>query len=340
MTFKGENSQGDRSGVTSRVNSEGVGNAEGVKISTTNLSLKNGGQINSGTSATGKAGEINIIVRDSLYLSNDARVTVSSRGQENAGNLTITTDDLTLEQESSLSAETVASNGGNIQLNVSNLLSLQDSNISTTAGSEGMSANGGNIDINADLVVAMPSGDSDITAKAFQGTGGAININAQGILGIAERDLNSQTNDINASSSLGIDGTITINTIGSESFQETTEPPANIVESDEVVARTCALTKRAEDILAEEESTLTIQKRSTISSHQIDLMTSNEILDRTSSASGDKKTRERKQEPILTAQGAVYPARGVVRQADGTLILTAYDNNYHQRTPSHSPNCV
>ena len=185
----------------------------------------------------------------------------------------------------------------------------------------------------------MPSGDSDITAKAFQGTGGAININAQGILGIAERDLNSQTNDINASSSLGIDGTITINTIGSESFQETTEPPANIVESDEVVARTCALTKRAEDILAEEESTLTIQKRSTISSHQIDLMTSNEILDRTSSASGDKKTRERKQEPILTAQGAVYPARGVVRQADGTIILTAHNTNYDRRVSSHSPNC-
>ena len=42
---------------------------------------------------------------------------------------------------------------------------------------------------------------------------------------------------------------------------------------------------------------------------------------------------------IITAQGKIYPARGVVQQADGTVILTSRNSDSHQRTLNHSPNC-
>ena len=326
----------------------GTGDSGNLTLTSPQLTISDGAIITASTLGTGTGGEIKINAPDFVILINGAEIAVNSQGQGDAGNLTIATNDLTLEQESSLSAETVASDGGDIQLDVSNLLSLQDSTISTTAGSEGIRADGGNIEINADFLLAMPSGNSDITANAFQGQGGAIQINTQGIFGIAQRKLNSNTNDINASSNFDVEGNITINTADWGSFQETAEPPINTVESDEVVARICDPTKTAEDVLAGNENTLTIQDRSVSSSQPADLLTSNNILDNTESTVSDRQIGERKKaeqkalpeamSPILTAQGAVYPARGVVHQADGTIVLTAH-NNHDQRVSSHSPNC-
>jgi filamentous hemagglutinin family protein len=329
----------------------GTGDSGNLKLTSPQLTISNGAMITASTLGTGTGGSIEIMAADFVNLTKDAKIAVNSQGQGDAGELKITTNDLTLANQSSLSAETVASNGGNIQLNVSDSVLLQENSvISTTAGSEGIKANGGNIEINADFVVATPSENSDITANAFQGKGGAIEISTQGIFGIAERDLNPNANDINASSQLGVDGNITIQTIGSETFQETAEPPATIVESEGVVARICDPAKTAENILAGTEITLSIKKRP-IPPQPIDPLMSDNILLDAQSVIGNQENEGRRQvepqeqtsqeslSPILTAQGTIYPAQGIVRQADGTVILTAHKTNHNQRISSHSRNC-
>jgi large exoprotein involved in heme utilization and adhesion len=73
---------------------------------------------------------------------------------------------------------------------VQDLLQLRrNSQISTNAGKAQAIGDGGNITINAPngFIVAKPQENSDITANAFTGSGGKVQINATGIFGIAPR---------------------------------------------------------------------------------------------------------------------------------------------------------
>ena len=347
-----------------------TGSAGDVELSTAQLLVEGGGQITASSLAAGDGGSLSINATESVELRGidpsgfvPSSLVVGSQltsGTGNSGNLILTikiaTNSLTLEKQSGLSAETVASTGGNIQLDVMDLLLLQEnSTISTTAGSEGMRADGGNIEINANFVVAMPLENSDITANAFQGKGGSIQIDAQGIFGIAERDLNPNANDINASSDFGVDGNITIMAIGFEPFQVTADPPVNIVKSDEAVARICDPRQKSQDILAstENRNTLTIKGRGTLPSDATESLISDNILIKGQSLAETARAQEQNQSksqetvfneaypPILTSQGAIYPARGMANNHDGTLILTAYPTNMNKRAINNSsPNCV
>jgi filamentous hemagglutinin family protein len=162
--------------------------------------------------SSGKAGNL-IVTTNRLNVKNGAEVTVSGKGSGSAGNLTITTNDLRLNQ-GKLTAETNAGEGANIKLQNLDLLFMQnESLISAQAFKD---ANGGNINIDAakGFVVAVPEQNNDIIAKAFQGNGGKINITTQGIFGIEERKATSDntSNDIDASSEFGLNGTVEINT--------------------------------------------------------------------------------------------------------------------------------
>ena len=65
----------------------------------------------------------------------------------------------------------------------------RNSQISTNAGKAGLDGDGGNIniDIANGFIVALPEENSDITANAFTGAGGRVDINATGIFGIQPR---------------------------------------------------------------------------------------------------------------------------------------------------------
>jgi filamentous hemagglutinin family protein len=162
--------------------------------------------------SSGKAGDLNITTR-SLNVGDGARVSVSGEGTGPAGNLTIKANSIRLNQ-GRLTAETQAGSGANINLQDLDLLLMRDrSLVSAQAFNE---ANGGDITIRADngFIVAAPGEDSDIIANASEGRGGNINITTQGIFGIEERraiPVNG-TNDIDASSQFGVNGTVQINT--------------------------------------------------------------------------------------------------------------------------------
>ncbi len=92
------------------------------------------------------------------------------------------------------------------------LLLRNGSNISTNAVTAKGGADGGNIIIDSNFILAFPSENSDITANAFTGDGGRVEITANGILGIEPRMKLTPLSDITASSTFGVAGIVEINT--------------------------------------------------------------------------------------------------------------------------------
>jgi filamentous hemagglutinin family protein len=157
----------------------------------------------------GEAGNVTVTTGQ-LRVEDGAKIAVSGEQSGNAGNLRVNAGSIFLDKQGELIASTASGEGGNINLQADDLLLLRrNSQISTNAGGTG---NGGNIDINSQFLVAVPIEDSDITANAVRGRGGNINITTQGIYGQEFRSRPTPLSDITASSDFGVNGVVQINT--------------------------------------------------------------------------------------------------------------------------------
>ena len=188
------------------------GNGGNLRIDTGSLSIRDGGTISVAAveGSTGRAGSIEI---DADYLSLD-------RG-------TITAE----------TAQTGGEAGANINLEISDLLTIEnESLISATA--KGL-ANGGNINIDAGFVVAAPRQNNDIIARADRGTGGNIDIVTDSVFGIEARSYTppNNTNDIDPSSEFGLDGTIEINELDVNPAETLEELPVEVIDVAGLVAQ-------------------------------------------------------------------------------------------------------
>ncbi|BAZ16725.1 hypothetical protein NIES4071_86030 [Calothrix sp. NIES-4071] len=170
-----------------------------------------------GANSAGKGGSISIDP-EQVTITDGARIAVDSRGSGDAGQIQLEASRLNLDQ-GNITANTNNGNGGNIALNVRDLLSMRrNSLISTTAGQT--NGNGGNININGvggsvPLLLTVPGENNDIIANARTGTDGRVTINALGGFGfnpLTRQDLQRldpqnqnprdlSTNDITAISS-------------------------------------------------------------------------------------------------------------------------------------------
>jgi large exoprotein involved in heme utilization and adhesion len=224
----------------------GRGNAGSIRLNAANSILLDGVDTDNfssgvysrvGSRAEGKGGSI-FLNTSKIAIQNAARVVVDSQGEGEGGNINLQADSLT-QNSGNISAEAASNMGGNITLQVRNLLSLENnSQISTTAGTAQASGNGGNIAIDAQFIVATPNQNNNITANAFQGRGGNINITTQGIFGIQLNQTdNLLTNDITASSDFGIDGTVSFNTPEVDPASGLVELPSTIVDADALIAK-------------------------------------------------------------------------------------------------------
>lgn len=221
----------------------------------------NGGDAEPSLPATGKGGDLRINTRQ-LTVTDGAEINVSSESvvtqnvesispePEGAGDLKIETQRIDLDTGGKLIAETDSGKGGNIELRVENILLLgRDSSISTTAGTPEQNGNpripgdGGNITLDADFIVAVSNEDSRIIADAFGGAGGNINITTNNIFG--ESSL-----IISASSDLGKDGIININTPQEDPSHKEIELPEQIVDVASLIDRNlCVAGQGSEFIL-------------------------------------------------------------------------------------------
>ncbi|HEY9833030.1 MAG TPA: filamentous hemagglutinin N-terminal domain-containing protein, partial [Stenomitos sp.] len=196
------------------------GTGGSIAVTANRFEAINGGQLRTTTAGSNQAGNITLRILDSVTLAgaksglfantergsignggsilmsnpravlirDGANVAVDSQGTGKGGNIQIQTDILTLNNQASISAETASNSGGDITLQVQDLLLMRHgSRISTTAGTAQAGGDGGNIAIDAQFIVAVPRENSDITANAFTGQGGNINITTQGIYGLQFR---------------------------------------------------------------------------------------------------------------------------------------------------------
>lgn len=185
-----------------------TGTAKGIRFPTSLLAVSGGIPGFPGfPKATGQGGDLKITTGN-LLVQDGAAIAVGSlnptSAAKGAGKITIKAPTISLDDEGAITAATESGQGGNIDLQVQDLLLLRDNSpISTSAGSARQGGNGGDITINTNNLVALDN--SDIRANAFTGKGGNIQITTEG-------DFRSLDSDIDASSELGIDGVVEINT--------------------------------------------------------------------------------------------------------------------------------
>jgi filamentous hemagglutinin family protein len=189
-----------------------------------NTSSASGLVSKSRTASTGDSGNI-VITSPNLNIGQGAAATANGDGLGQGGSIVVNAQSVRLES-GSITAKTAAANGGNIGLNIVDLLLLRNqSEISTSAATNG---NGGNIVIQAPagVVVAAPRDNSDITASAIGGRGGIIKINAFSALGFSFQRVDDFSN-IAATSTAGLQGTVTVTNLDAD--------PSRGLQSDPIV---------------------------------------------------------------------------------------------------------
>lgn len=194
-----------------------------------------------GSQGTGTAGNLRVET-NKLTLRDRATIGVNNQGLGNAGNLEVVARNLWLDNRAVLSATTTSGQGGDITLQIADILLLRrNSQISTTAGINQAGGDGGNILIDSGFIVAVPDENSDITANAFQGRGGNININARSIFNLQQRPSQppNNTNDIDASSQFGLTGTVTINTPDIDPSRGLVQLPNNLTDASQQIVSSC-----------------------------------------------------------------------------------------------------
>jgi filamentous hemagglutinin family protein len=269
------------SGVLSTVTAEAVGKGGEIEIVTPNLSVTNGGAIAVSTAGTGDGGKIKItapngnvsfdggvgqfrssalsdvkqgatgnggeidISAGNLSIKNASQLNASTAGTGSAGDIRLKSNTITLNKGEIVSKST-NSTGGNINLFTTDFLLLQNNSlVNTDSDSTGKKSNGGNININSPLIIATP-GNNDITANAYEGKGGQVNITSQGLFGIQYRPEGGSnfTNDITVSSTFGPSGIVQINTPGVDPGKDTGELPAAPNDASRQISQTCSASQR------------------------------------------------------------------------------------------------
>ncbi len=334
----------------------GEGDAGNVKLTVSGAAIFDGirnGRFPSGAfsevepGARGRGGNLELSA-DSLNVTNGAQLSASSNGQGGAGNLEVTARQLHLDNRGSIQAQTASGQGGNITLQVQDLLLMrQGSSISTTAGTAQAGGDGGNIIINAanGFLVTAPNENNDITANAFNGRGGNITINATGIYWFTprsradlERSLGTSdpaklnpslllTNDITAISqgNPNLSGSVTLNTPNVDPSRGLVQLPANLTDASRLIVQTCP----TGDTIAKPPNQFIITGRGGLpptpsaavdrDAIQVDLVTA-DITDQPTSS-----PRESNQNPSSATppDAPIIEAQGWIVAPDGTIFLVA-----------------
>ncbi len=303
ISIDGQGSDGFSSGITSIVNSEATGNSEGVTIDTNSLKLTNSGRVAANAVGQGNAGEINIKAQSIDLDGNNARI------------------------RSSTSSEL----GGIVNLEVAENITLKNNSLISAQAFE--QANGGNLTIDTKFIVAF-EGNNDIIASAEQGQGGNIDITAESLFGIKASTLNPSTNDINASSDFGLDGSVSIDVPDVTSLQGVSELSTNIVVPEETTAQVCRGNRQ---VVA--KNRLVIKGKGGVpAAPEMPLNSTNIII--AGEISDNDSTSSAIPQPLETSIGKIQPARGIKVTKQGGIILTAYrTNNQGDRLPNIETSC-
>ncbi|MGF1568497.1 MAG: filamentous hemagglutinin N-terminal domain-containing protein [Nodosilinea sp.] len=188
----------------------------------------------------GAGGNIEISTQN-FTIADGAEVSVSSLGTGPAGDLSINASSLQLLNQGRIIGTSTSGNGGNLNLQFADLLLLRgNSEISTSAGTAQTFGDGGNISISTPFIVAVPVENSDITANAFSGRGGSVDIAARGIFGLEFRPETTSLSDITASSEFGASGVVNLTTLDTSFIEnDSAEVPQTPLSTEQLLTGSC-----------------------------------------------------------------------------------------------------
>jgi filamentous hemagglutinin family protein len=210
------------------------GNAGNISVTAPWITMANGGAIRARTRGTGTGGNIQLS-GNQIQLINGASISAESLGTGNAGDIDINAGSTLLMKNSSITTEATQADGGNIHIKAGYMVNLIDSKITASVGG-GPQTTGGNITIDPQFVILN---SSQIIANAYEGTGGNIRI-------IADVFLATPDSIVDASSALGIDGTVDIQAPIQNISGTLTPMQGNFLSAEALLRDRCAARIRGE----------------------------------------------------------------------------------------------
>ena len=232
------------SAIFSQVQTGTEGNGGNITVDTGSFNLEDGAELNASTFGNGNAGTIEVHAAEFFTVSDrignfSTGLFVNSQSTGSAKDITVNSPQITLDG-GKLNSESFSGDGGNINLTSDLLLMRRGAEISTNAGIARQEGDGGNISINSKFIVALPQENSDITANAFSGAGGNVEILSQGIFGIEPRDRQTDKSDITASSELGVPGNLNLTDPDDSSIRNNlSNLPENQIDTNTIIANSC-----------------------------------------------------------------------------------------------------
>jgi len=218
ITIDGEDFNGEGSAISSQVNPEAIGNGGDITIASRTINLTNGGQIAADTFGEGDSGNITIIASNSINIdgedssgfASEVSSSVTAGAVGNAGDVTISTGDLTVNNGGEVTTDTRGQgNAGNINITASDLITIDGedsdgfaSEVSSLAGNEAV-GNAGDINIATRELVATNGGEIDTTTFG-QGDAGLVTIEASDSVTIDGQDFDGSPSSIQSNINGGV----------------------------------------------------------------------------------------------------------------------------------------
>jgi filamentous hemagglutinin family protein len=171
----------DHASISNTLGLDLTGNSGGIDLNVGELEVRNSNITTDTILGQGNPGNITIITQGNVAISADSNQIsrIASNSNGTAGNISIDSKILSINN-GQITAIANSGQGGNITLKFSDKLILRTNSIvSTTSGTFSGGGQGGNIEITTPFIVSAPNENSDISANAFIGSGGKVNITTQ-----------------------------------------------------------------------------------------------------------------------------------------------------------------
>jgi filamentous hemagglutinin family protein len=184
-------------------------------------------RISTSATSSGDGGAISLYARDTVLVTDGGSIASESSGAGLAGSLDVRSGgQITLQSAGRITTAATSSDGGNIHLESPSM--FMDGGRVTTAVGTGQ-GNGGNMEIKVGTLVMR---DGTISANAFGGDGGNIHITADPLIKSAD-------SSITASSALGVDGTISLDSPVVDPTGQLLAPKASFLDAGAILAGRC-----------------------------------------------------------------------------------------------------
>ena len=198
VSLDGVGSDGSPSGVFSTVGSRGIGNGGNIFFAIGgSLSVTNGAQVSTSTFGQGNAGNLNVNVRNSVYLSGTSadgkfasglQSAVELEGVGKGGNLNLNTGRLVVRDGAQVSTATFGQgNAGNITFNTAESVELTGTSANgkfasgfTSAVEQGSEGRGGDLNFATNRLVVRDGAEVTVRNQG-RGNAGNLNVKAQSV---------------------------------------------------------------------------------------------------------------------------------------------------------------